>query len=103
MNKAILLLVAMLCVSSVAADYLSINSGGDNQIIINPEEHIEGIFGPEITSVSVQTTGGTALLPTNALVREDRQALFVIGIILGCAILAAIIIIIVASKRDRNA
>jgi len=43
------ILLVLTFLSFVSGDVLSINSGGDNQLIINPDSYIEGFFFMENT------------------------------------------------------
>ncbi|MDO8528270.1 MAG: hypothetical protein Q7S06_00035 [Nanoarchaeota archaeon] len=44
MKKLGVFLFLVILISSVTADVISVNSGGDNQLIINPDAYVEGFF-----------------------------------------------------------
>lgn len=91
-----------LCLSGVIvrADQLSVNSGGDEELIIHPEGWIEGMFAVREAEVATNV-GGTAQwsLTTPRFTRADKIA---IGIIVGSAIMAMLIIVIVYVRRKRR-
>ena len=69
-REGIFVLVIVFLLGIVSADILSINSGGDNQLVINPESNIEGFFfnfnlRPLMSNVILNSTFGTNFTTEN--------------------------------------
>ena len=83
--KIIIIFFLVLFFSFVSGDILSINSGGDNQLIINPDKYIEGFFfshnlipddpSPVLTSVDGSNTTNSNLNCSSVISDRDTSLL----------------------------
>ena len=58
MKKLLILLIVFMFFPLINADVVSLNSGGSDDIIINPDEYLEGFFSGEIPAVGAVCGNG---------------------------------------------
>ena len=56
-SKVFILLLVLIISPTINADVISLNSGGSNEIIINPDTYIEGFFSGEVITAAVCGNG----------------------------------------------
>ena len=61
-SKVLILLLVLIISPTIKADVISLNAGGSNEIIINPDTYIEGFFSGEV--IAVAAVCGNGILET---------------------------------------
>jgi len=56
-SKVFILLLVLIISPTIKADVISLNAGGSNEIIINPDAYIEGFFSGEVITAAVCGNG----------------------------------------------